>query len=94
MLYLYSIGKELNIPVSQVLAFFNKTIRKVASQLKELIENDISKELLAPKTLINLGMFMPLRSCFAILNISFSYTYLLKIRIVFDIDREESEKHG
>ena len=49
-----SIAKELDIPVSQVLAFFNKTIRKISSQLKEMIETQVSKELLAPKTLMNL----------------------------------------
>lgn len=42
------IAKELDIPVSQVLAFFNKTIRKIATYLRELVEKQVSKEVLHP----------------------------------------------
>eukprot|EP00128_Syssomonas_multiformis_P002268 Colp12_sorted_trinity150504_noHs@15705 len=35
-----SIGNELNLPANQVLAFFNKTVRKITSHLRGLIETD------------------------------------------------------
>jgi N-acetyltransferase 10 len=38
-----SIATELDIPVSQVLAFFNKTVRKIAGRLSALVEADIAK---------------------------------------------------
>lgn len=41
-----SISAELDLPSNQVLAFFNKTIRKIATTLRELVENYTAKELL------------------------------------------------
>ena len=41
-----SISLELDLPSNQVLAFFNKTIRKITAYLKELVENYTAKELL------------------------------------------------
>lgn len=35
-----SIANELNLPVNQVLAFFNKTVRKLSLALRTLLEND------------------------------------------------------
>lgn len=49
------IAKELDIPVSQVLAFFNKTIRKIATHLRELVEKHVSKELIQPNQVKNLA---------------------------------------
>ena len=47
-----SISSELDLPVNQVLAFFNKTIRKIASYLRELLEKDVEKnELVSGKKL-------------------------------------------
>jgi hypothetical protein len=47
-----SISSELDLPVNQVLAFFNKTIRKIASHLRELIEKHVERsELISDKTL-------------------------------------------
>ena len=40
-----SIAAEIDLPVSQVLAFFNKTIRKITTILRELIETDTALEL-------------------------------------------------
>lgn len=40
-----SIAAELNIPASQVLAFFNKTVRKVASLLRSLLEEETGRGL-------------------------------------------------
>jgi N-acetyltransferase 10 len=40
-----SVATELDIPASQVLAFFNKTVRKIAGRLSQLVEADIAKEL-------------------------------------------------
>jgi len=37
-----SICKELELPANQVLAFFNKTIRKIAGHLKEMVEQHVS----------------------------------------------------
>jgi len=37
-----SIAIELNLPVNQVLAFFNKTIRKITTNLKSVIEADVA----------------------------------------------------
>lgn len=37
-----SIAAELDLPANQVLAFFNKTIRKIAQHLKELLEKQVS----------------------------------------------------
>jgi N-acetyltransferase 10 len=38
-----SVAAELDLPVNQVLAFFNKTIRKIAQHLKELLEKQVSR---------------------------------------------------
>ncbi len=40
-----SVAAELDIPVSQVLAFFNKTIRKIVTKLREMVEAHVSTEL-------------------------------------------------
>jgi N-acetyltransferase 10 len=40
-----SLASELEIPVSQVLAFFNKTVRKIVSYLRSMVEADVSKSL-------------------------------------------------
>jgi N-acetyltransferase 10 len=39
-----SIAHELDLPSNQVLAFFNKTIRKITAYLKELIESHTAKD--------------------------------------------------
>jgi N-acetyltransferase 10 len=38
---------ELNLPINQVLAFFNKTIRRLSSALRELLETEISAQMAA-----------------------------------------------
>jgi N-acetyltransferase 10 len=43
------IGAEVNLPVNQILAFFNKTIRKLSSSLREIVEADISSKMLSNK---------------------------------------------
>ncbi len=35
------ISEEMNIPVSQVLALFNKTLRKITTEIKSIYEKDI-----------------------------------------------------
>ena len=40
-----SVATELKLPVSQVLAFFNKTIRKLTSSIRGLLERDVAAEL-------------------------------------------------
>lgn len=40
-----NIATELHLPVNQVLAFFNKTVRKIASYLRRLIEADAALSL-------------------------------------------------
>jgi N-acetyltransferase 10 len=37
---------ELDLPANQVLAFFNKTMRKIATYLRELVEANTAKEML------------------------------------------------
>eukprot|EP01038_Epipyxis_sp_PR26KG_P015200 gene15200-20473_t len=39
------IARELELPANQILAFFNKTMRKICSFLRELVENDTAKQL-------------------------------------------------
>jgi N-acetyltransferase 10 len=39
------VTRELNLPANQVLAFFNKTIRKLATHLRALVERQVAKEL-------------------------------------------------
>ena len=41
-----SIAAELDLPVNQVLAFFNKTIRKIAQHLRELLERQVTPSML------------------------------------------------
>ena len=43
-----SIAAELDLPVNQVLAFFNKTIRKIAQHLRELLERQVTPSILPP----------------------------------------------
>jgi N-acetyltransferase 10 len=40
---------ELNLPVNQVLALFNKAVRKLNTHLKQLVESDVEKNMLASK---------------------------------------------
>lgn len=40
-----SVAAELDLPASQVLAFFNKTIRKVSSLLRELLVGHVEKDM-------------------------------------------------
>jgi hypothetical protein len=46
-----SISAELDLPVNQVLAFFNKTIRKIALYLREMLEKHVASELASDKVL-------------------------------------------
>ena len=39
------LSKELNLPVNQILAFFNKTLRKITSTLKSMVEQDVEMEI-------------------------------------------------
>ena len=41
---------ELNLPINQVLAFFNKTVRRLSSALRELLESDISAQMVSKST--------------------------------------------
>lgn len=43
------IALELNLPVNQILAFFNKTIRKLSTTLREILESDISSRMISNK---------------------------------------------
>jgi N-acetyltransferase 10 len=43
------IALELNLPVNQILAFFNKTIRKLSATLREILESDISSRMISNK---------------------------------------------
>ena len=45
-----SIAAELDLPVNQVLAFFNKTIRKIAQHLRELLERQVDNHYPLPTT--------------------------------------------
>lgn len=40
-----SIAAELDIPAAQVLAFFNKTVRKIVTRVRQIVEAHVSKEL-------------------------------------------------
>ena len=46
-----SVAAELDVPVNQVLAFFNKTIRKISQHLRELVERHVAAEMPSGKTL-------------------------------------------
>ncbi|CAM9107010.1 unnamed protein product, partial [Ectocarpus fasciculatus] len=46
------ISSELNLPANQVLAFFNKTLRKITSVLRAMIEQDAETELLTDRATI------------------------------------------
>jgi len=50
-----SVSKELNLPANQVLAFFNKTIRKVASAMRALVEHAAAAELPSSATMLKMG---------------------------------------
>lgn len=39
------VTRELDLPANQVLAFFNKTVRKITSHLRQLIEKQVANEL-------------------------------------------------
>lgn len=43
---------ELNLPINQVLAFFNKTVRRLSAALRDLLETDISSQM-ASKSTVN-----------------------------------------
>lgn len=45
MIVFYLRNAELDLPSNQVLAFFNKTIRKITTYLRELIESHTAKDL-------------------------------------------------
>lgn len=47
-----TIGDELNLPVNQVLAFFNKTVRKLSSTLSTLLEKDEESKLSTSSTMV------------------------------------------
>lgn len=47
-----SIAEELNLPSSQILAFFNKTMRKICSYLQKLVENHTENNLKSSKEII------------------------------------------
>jgi len=50
-----SISTELDLPSNQVLAFFNKTIRKISSALKSLIEAKAASEMASDATIAKMG---------------------------------------
>ena len=50
-----SVSTELNLPTNQVLAFFNKTIRKIASSMRVLVESAAAGELPSSTTLLKMG---------------------------------------
>ena len=49
-----SVSKELNLPANQVLAFFNKAIRKIGSALRALLEKETANELPSTNTLLTM----------------------------------------
>lgn len=49
-----SISVELNLPSSQILAFFNKTIRKLSMCLKEIVESHVAKELPSERRIVQM----------------------------------------
>eukprot|EP00605_Chrysophyceae_sp_TOSAG23-4_P000990 GSChrysophyteH1.ASY1.ANO1.1090.1 assembled CDS len=49
-----SLSAELKLPANQVLAFFNKTIRKIGSALRNLIEKDTESQLPSTETLLTM----------------------------------------
>mmetsp|Transcript_12274 Transcript_12274/g.27484 ORF Transcript_12274/g.27484 Transcript_12274/m.27484 type:complete len:207 (+) Transcript_12274:788-1408(+) len=51
-----SIATELNLPVNQVLAFFNKTVRKIAGSLRTLVEADAALTLPQNEQIYRIGL--------------------------------------
>lgn len=49
-----SLGIELDLPVNQVLAFFNKTVRRITAGLRGLLESQAEGELPARRTLLGM----------------------------------------
>ena len=49
-----SIGSELDLPVNQVLAFFNKTIRRITTGLRSLLETSAKRELPSSSIIFNM----------------------------------------
>lgn len=49
-----SISSELDLPVNQVLAFFNKTIRRITAGLRSLLEASAKKELPSSNIIFNM----------------------------------------
>jgi len=49
-----AVSAELDLPSNQVLAFFNKTIRKIVSHLRGLVEAQVAKELPSDAALRNM----------------------------------------
>lgn len=50
-----AVSQELDLPSNQVLAFFNKTIRKIVTQLRGLVEANVAKELPSDVVLHNMS---------------------------------------
>ncbi len=49
-----SVAAELNLPATQVLAFFNKAIRKIGSTLRTMLEKETEGQLPSHNTLLNM----------------------------------------
>ena len=49
-----SLGTELDLPVNQVLAFFNKTIRRITAGIRSLLESQAQTQLPARRTLLGM----------------------------------------
>ena len=50
-IYIYSPVVDLDLPVNQVLAFFNKTIRKITNGFREMLETQAKASLSSERTL-------------------------------------------
>ena len=74
-----AVSSELDLPANQVLAFFNKTIRKIVTHLRGLIEATVSKE-------------MP--SDAALWNMSNRATHMNALRDTLSSDQAQDERAG
>jgi N-acetyltransferase 10 len=75
-----SISIELDLPSNQVLAFFNKTVRKIASTLRAILEEDVSSTLPSGATIGKMeekaSLMSSLSETFLILLLLFIYSCL------------------
>lgn len=48
-----AIAAEMDLPANQILAFFNKSVRKITTYFRAIVENQMAQELAAPNKIVS-----------------------------------------